>query len=120
MLLWLRGNTATFSTGIANMAKANKAVKAQTVALAVNPAGVTTPAPAPTVFTVVPPKRPLTGLKYGAAGNAATHAALATAAAANGGTLSATAAYAVCVAQNHKGFYSYAVNRLRILQPVQA
>lgn len=99
------------------MAKANKT---QAPALAVNPAGVTTPAPAPTLFTVVAPKRPLTGLKYGAKGNAATHAALAAAASANGGTLTAAAAYAVCVAENHKGFYSYAVNRLHILQPVVA
>jgi hypothetical protein len=93
------------------MAKANKV--AATVAA--------TPAPvAVTVYTVIAPKRPLTGLKYGAQGNAATHAALAAAAQANGGTLTATAAQAVCAAQNHRGFYSYAVNKLRILQPVEA
>jgi hypothetical protein len=73
-----------------------------------------------TVFTVVAPKRPLTGLKYGANGNAATHAALADAAKANGGTLTATQAMAVCVAMQHKGFYSYAINKLRILQAVAA
>src|SRR5271170_2653000 len=73
-----------------------------------------------TVFTVIPPKRTLTGLKYGISGNAKTHAALAEAAAANGGTLTATQAMGVCVAMQHKGFYTYAVKRLRVLQPVVA
>ncbi len=75
---------------------------------------------APTLFTVVPPKRPLTGVKYGLQGNAYTHAELAKAAAANGGTLTATEAMAVCKACSHSSFYAYAVNRLRILQPVVA
>jgi hypothetical protein len=100
------------------MAKQSKKQALTPVVSAVN--GVTAPGNAPTLFTVVAPKRPLTGLKYGANGNAATHAALATAAAANGGQLTAVQAMAVCTAQNHKGFYSYAVNRLRILQPVVA
>lgn len=99
------------------MAKKSK-VEVTPVVTEVN--GVTAAPNAPTVFTVVPPKRPLTGLKYGAKGNAATHAALAKAAAANGGTLTAVEAMAVCTEQSHKGFYSYAVNRLRILQAVQA
>lgn len=76
------------------------------------------PQAAPTVYTVVPPKRPLTGLKYGASGNAYTHSKLAEAAKANGGTLTAAQAAEVCKACNHNGFLSYAINRLRVLVPV--
>ena len=103
--------------------KLNSAAQAAVVA---SNATVAPAAPqAPIVYTVVAPKRPLTGTKWGGefgqqTGNPATHAALAAAAAANGGTLTAAQALAVCVAQNHKGFYSYAINKLRILQPVAA
>jgi hypothetical protein len=73
-----------------------------------------------TTFTVAPPKRPLTGLKFGEKGNAYTHAKLAEAAAQHGGVLTAAQAMEVCVAAQHKGFYSYAVNRLKVLQPIAA
>jgi hypothetical protein len=78
------------------------------------------PAPAqPTVYTVVAPKRPLgTATKHGQGGTAGTHAALAAAAAANGGTLTAAQAVAVCTAQGDKAFFGYAVRKLRVLQPV--
>lgn len=82
---------------------------------------VPTAAPvAQVTYTVVPPKRPLTGLKFGEKGNAYTHAMLAEAAKANGGTLTAAQAMAVCIAAQHKGFYSYAINRLHVLQPSTA
>jgi hypothetical protein len=73
-----------------------------------------------TVFTVIAPKRGLTGLKYGERGNAATHAALAAKAAELGGTITAAQAMEVCVAMQHKGFLTYAIKRLRVLQPVVA
>ena len=98
------------------MAKANKAAPAANTAA---PAATTAaPAANTAVFTVLPPKRPLTGTKFGAGGNAATHQALYAAAQANGGTLTASAAQAVCKAQAHPGFYSYAVKRLQVLVPV--
>jgi hypothetical protein len=73
-----------------------------------------------TKFTVLAPKRSLTGIKYGERGNAATHAALAAKAAELGGTITAAEAMAVCVAMQHKGFYTYAIKRLRVLQPIVA
>jgi len=111
------------------MGKANKAaVATQPVVGVVNQ--VTAAPNAPTLFTVVPPKRPLTGVKYGLQGNAYTHAQLAAAAAGQAnvanvvpttpGQLTAAQAMAVCKACSHSSFYSYAVNRLRILAPVTA
>jgi hypothetical protein len=102
------------------MGKANKAVKVAAVPVVSEVNQVTAAPNAPTLFTVVPPKRPLTGVKYGVSGNAYTHAELAKAAAENGGTLTATQAMAVCKACSHQSFYSYAVNRLHILTPVVA
>jgi hypothetical protein len=95
--------------------KSNKAIVA-----APQTTETTAPQQPSTVFTVIAPKRPLTGLKYGERGNAATHAALAAKAAELGGTITAAQAMEVCVAMQHKGFYSYAVKRLRILQAVVA
>jgi hypothetical protein len=106
-----------------NKAKSVSVVKAakvdsENVVLAGSTA-TTQPAPAqPVVYTVVAPKRPLTGTKFGDHGNSATHAALHEAAKANGGTLTAAQALAVCAAQNHARFFGYAVRRLRVLQPV--
>jgi hypothetical protein len=102
------------------MAKSSKKSVAPVAAVATTAADAAAPQQDNTVFTVLPPKRSLTGVKYGISGNAKTHAALAEAAAANGGTLTATQAMAVCVAMQHKGFYTYAIKRLRVLQAVVA
>jgi hypothetical protein len=116
------------------MAKHNRAAKQQTLTqVPTAPLAATQPvvsvqngvtsAPGSTnktQYTVVAPKRPLTGLKYGASGNAYTHAQLANAAAASPtGTLTATQAMEVCIAANHVSFFTYAVKRLRILVPVE-
>lgn len=103
--------------GTANM---TKKVKMDTPELpAATEAAPAAAAPAlVTHYTVLPPKRPLTGLKYGASGNAYTHSKLAEEAKAQGGTLTAAQAMAVCKQCSHQGFYSYAVNRLRVLVPV--
>lgn len=71
-----------------------------------------------TLYKVLPPKRPLTGLKFGEKGNTYTHAMLADAAAQHGGVLTAEQAIAVCIAAQHKRFFGYAVRRLKVLQPV--
>jgi hypothetical protein len=62
-------------------------------------------------YAVQPPKRPLTGTKWGAQGNAGTHAALFAAAQANGGTLTYAQVHATCVGLQHAGFARYAVRR---------
>jgi hypothetical protein len=76
-------------------------------------------AKADTIYTVVAPKRPLTGLKYGAKGNEATHHALAAYAAEHGGKITYTEALTVCKAQSHASFLGYAIRRLRVLVPVE-
>jgi hypothetical protein len=101
------------------MGKKSKVAKVETVATQ-QTTETAAPQQKPTVFTVIAPKRPLTGLKYGERGNAATHAALAAKAAELGGTITAAQAMEVCVAMQHKGFYAYAINRLHILQAVVA
>jgi hypothetical protein len=79
----------------------------------------TPPPPFTTVYTVLAPKGRLhEKTRYGTGGTAGTHAALAAAAAANGGTLTAAQAVAVCIAQGDRGFFGYAVRRLKVLQPV--
>lgn len=70
------------------------------------------------LYRVVAPKRPLTGVKFGVSGNEFTHTKLAEFAAANGGVLTDQQARQVCVDAAHKGFYSYAVKRLKILVEV--
>lgn len=72
------------------------------------------------LYRVVAPKRPLTGVKFGVSGNQFTHEALAQAATANNGVLTELQARQVCVNAAHKGFYTYAVKRLKILVPVVA
>lgn len=72
------------------------------------------------LYRVVAPKRPLTGVKFGVSGNEFTHTKLAEFAAANGGVLTDQQARQVCVDAAHKGFYNYAVKRLKILVEVAA
>lgn len=68
-------------------------------------------------YAVIAPKRPLTGVKFGASGNAKTHAALAAAASQHGGKLTMEQLVQVCADQHHKGFLQYAINRLKVVVP---
>lgn len=112
----------------ANMSKKNpKATKAslQPGATTAPAAAVAQPAPAAavagpiTLYSVVAPKRPLTGTKFGVKGNEFTHAALATAAQEHNGELTWEQVQATCIAAQHKSFAGYALRRLKILVPVQ-
>ncbi len=104
------------------MKQAAPAAPQQTTEQAVAAATIvpTAGAKADTVYRVIAPKRPLTGTKYGANGNDATHHALAEQATQNGGTITYAQALAVCKAQNHARFLGYAIRRLRVLVPVGA
>lgn len=63
-------------------------------------------------YNVLAPKRPLgTATKHGVNATSGTHAALAAAAQANGGTLTYAEAHAICAAQQDKGFARYAMRR---------
>lgn len=78
-------------------------------------------APQPAVvqyYKVIAPKRPLTGTKFGARGNLATHEALCKAATDNGGKLTMEQVVKVCTDMNHKPFANYAINRLKVVVPV--
>lgn len=70
-------------------------------------------------FTVVAPKRPLTGTHFGVSGNAYTHTKLAEAATANGGKITWQQVMEVCAAANHRSFATYALKRLKVLTPVE-
>jgi hypothetical protein len=93
------------------MAKGNKAAALKPQAPAQAPAAPVTQ------YSVVAPKRPLTGTKHGS-GTAATHGLLAAAAQANGGTLTLAQALAITKAAGDPGFARYAINRLKVLVPV--
>lgn len=75
------------------------------------------PEKAPTRYIIAPPKRPLTGTKFGQ-GNEAAHHALAEAALKNGGALTQAQAVAVLQPLGHARFWGYAVRRLRVAIPL--
>lgn len=91
--------------------------QAAAIVAVVAPQPAAAPAPA-TLYRVIAPKRPLTGTKFGAAGNLATHTALCEAATKAGGSLTMAQLQAVCAEQHHKGFLQYAINRLKVVVPV--
>lgn len=88
----------------------------QAPALDPTPVPAAPAAPKPVIlYTITAPKRPLTGTHFGVKGNAFTHAKLAEAATANGGTLTWEQIEALCKELNHKSFATYALKRLKVI-----